>query len=98
MIEKFKAFKAVSTREILDKTNEIIDLLEKKFPEEFEPELKPCPFCGEVPKAPQKRNDGAFKVCCINEDCTTNPDTARYGTAKEAIEAWNRRAGNEQTD
>lgn len=96
MIEKFKDRQAVSTREQINKINEIIDLLEKKFPEEFKPELKPCPFCGEVPKSIY--NTMCWKICCLNEHCPTKPYTARCDTEAKAIEAWNRRAGNEQAD
>lgn len=53
-------------------------------------ELKPCPFCyGSVSVV--KVDNTWWKVCC--DDCPA--EVGRYWFAKrsEAIEAWNRRAG-----
>ena len=52
-------------------------------------ELKPCPFCG----GKQLSFNNAYGVCWLTcTDCgCEGPDG--YGEA-EAIEAWNRRAGD----
>ena len=49
--------------------------------------LKPCPFCGG--KA-VKLGVNVFWVKC----CECGSETAVYGSAKKAKEAWNRRADN----
>ena len=99
MIEKFKDRQAVSMREMVDKVNEIIDLLEKKFPEEFEPELKPCPHCGGRNVAAMSsdeinhdNNGHDFTVCCLFSAGGCGATSGYRKTKKEAIEAWNRRA------
>lgn len=59
--------------------------------------LKPCPFCGG--KARLKTiGDGYFVDCALEKGfCAVIPCTWDYETAEVAIEAWNRRAG-EQND
>ncbi len=63
-------------------------------------ELKPCPFCGRKPsKVYESRMFGStlifFYVKCkaATSRCRVKPSTMMYKTAEEAIEAWNRRAG-----
>ena len=64
--------------------------------------LKPCPFCGgEAELVRTTDNHHAPYVRCkygvyLKPKCTANMYPWRYKTAEEAIEAWNRRAGNEQ--
>ena len=62
-------------------------------------ELKPCPFCGEIPELHEWHNRYnvhfiTFQVCCENEDCPCRPFTHQYGRIIPAIEAWNSRAEN----
>lgn len=67
-------------------------------------ELKPCPFCGEIPiveviarfprsgKGEGKRIKG-YTVVCQNMDCILhNADNWYRRSGKEACEAWNHRA------
>jgi len=61
-----------------------------------EPELKPCPFCGEKPEllpseALNAKWHNQFTVCCsINANGCGS--TSRYADSKqEAIKAWNKR-------
>lgn len=63
-------------------------------------ELKPCPFCGEKAELASGRFDGKetsyvrCKRCgSIGEFFIVNPN---YASAERAIEAWNRRAGEEK--
>ena len=64
-------------------------------------ELKPCPFCGTIPKLqediryprPRRLAVRAYEVVCQNWDCIIGYVDERYRLSKEdAIEAWNRRA------
>lgn len=66
-------------------------------------ELKPCPFCGTIPKLqtdtryplPKCQPRKAYEVVCQNWDCIIGFVDDRYRLSeKEAIEAWNRRADN----
>lgn len=64
-------------------------------------ELKPCPFCGHKPLVksdnryprPECERITAYEVVCENVDCVIYyADNKYFRTAKQAIEAWNRRA------
>ena len=64
-------------------------------------ELKPCPFCGTIPKLqtdtryprPKRLAVKAYEVVCQNDDCIIGFVDERYRlSANEAIEVWNRRA------
>lgn len=64
-------------------------------------ELKPCPFCGNTnPLVYEEPIDDKFSewiVECDNHYCPCNPvahDT--YQSEEEAIQAWNKRAGEEK--
>ena len=57
-------------------------------------ELKPCPFCGHSAKLVE--DEGAYKVFCLGAHCD-----AQYGwcgTAKQAVNGWNRRTEGENHD
>lgn len=54
-------------------------------------ELKPCPFCGEE-DITIENFFGHWAVTC---ECCGAYVACGYQTKKEAIEAWNRRAGDE---
>ena len=60
--------------------------------ERLDEELKPCPFCGEIPEI--LKNYATYAVSCNAKipNCTTYPSTTYYYTSKEAIAAWNKRA------
>ncbi len=55
--------------------------------------IKPCPFCGELPGISQDEythKDGIFwTVECMNEDCRVYVKTDNFDTKEKAIEAWN---------
>lgn len=68
------------------------------------PVLKPCPFCGSRPvlqsdiryPRPECEPRTAYEVVCKNWDCIIGYVDDHYKlTAREAIEAWNRRADDE---
>lgn len=68
------------------------------------PELKPCPFCGQIPiieesaRFPRYGKDEGerikgYTVVCQNMDCILhNEDNWYRRSEEEACEAWNRRA------
>lgn len=53
-------------------------------------ELKPCPFCGEIPLLFEY--GGTVDISCQNDDCPCRPSTQEYLRKEYAIKAWNRRA------
>ena len=53
-------------------------------------ELKPCPFCGELPI--QFVKDGLTQIRCNNTQCWIEPATSFYTDRKTAVEAWEERA------
>ena len=55
-------------------------------------EIKPCPFCGHMPK--HVGNGYGTSYLCVNDDCATSGSWSFRGDdAKErALELWNRRA------
>ena len=61
-------------------------------------ELKPCPFCGAMPRIVKFHNRfydrlSIHQVMCFS--CCTKPKFFGRGiTEQRAIEAWNRRAGD----
>lgn len=66
-------------------------------------DLKPCPFCGSVPKMqqdgryprPKCERIDAFEVVCTNWDCIIGGvDNHYYLSPEKAAKAWNRRADN----
>lgn len=57
-------------------------------------ELKPCPFCGQVPLL--DAGHGFFRVMCNNYECWILPKTDIYGKMETACEAWNERAATKQ--
>ncbi len=60
--------------------------------EETEPELKPCPFCGKVPKIRYNRDDEQYRVLCGTKWCRGNMAKEDYWpTPEEAAEGWNDR-------
>lgn len=61
----------------------------------YEEQLKPCPFCGKKPKVRDLEKFKAFTVDCVNADCGANAFVKACSTLEEAIEAWNKRGGEE---
>ena len=56
-------------------------------------ELKPCPFCGDMPLIHESKQDLRnilYSVFCGGEHHTAS--VGYFYTEEEAIEAWNRRA------
>ena len=61
-----------------------------------EEKLKPCPFCGSKSATVEKRNSGYQVRCCY---CGARGKYIVYGSIinkKQAIDAWNRRAGENE--
>ena len=58
-------------------------------------ELKPCPFCGEMPII-HGEESGDYYIECINVGCACLPTSCFYETKEQAIEAWNRREGEQK--
>ena len=52
-------------------------------------ELKPCPFCGEVPK--HSIFQGMNYIRCNNDKCLIQPETIDYYRQCDATKAWNTR-------
>ena len=65
----------------------------------IEPNLKPCPFCGEhdaVRLMIRKGKDGwrdSFFVLCNYDEGGCGSESGLYHYESEAIEAWNTRKG-----
>lgn len=61
-------------------------------------ELKPCPFCGGVAVQVYSINADTYVYGCFTSACMGNAQNHlhRFGTDKEAIEAWNRRAKSDE--
>ena len=57
------------------------------------PDLKPCPFCGMTVMAYREHPKLGIAVQCQRFEC--NVMTRYFQTKELAIEAWNRRANNE---
>ena len=59
--------------------------------------LKKCPFCGG--DAIRHDNGRWFQIGCGSVlSCKVRPKTDHYSNEEAAIQAWNRRAGDEQTE
>ena len=93
MIKKLESH-TCTISEVAKAINEVIDLLAKKFPEEFELELKPCPFCGSTPMVDVTSGsvDTLYEVFCDNPRCNADVRVTSYTSEELAIERWNRRA------
>ena len=61
----------------------------------YEEQLKPCPFCGS--NARIKNGFGWWWVGCANsrDKCKVTCHTYQYESPEEAVEAWNKRGGEE---
>lgn len=61
-------------------------------------ELKSCPFCGGKADIVQISWCRLFSVRCVDEyhNCKVIPETQYFSDKQEAIEAWNRRDGDEE--
>lgn len=59
-------------------------------------QLKPCPFCGEMPDIETWYEPGFGRmepltmIRCVGNDCIVHPST-KFQMESVAIEAWNRR-------
>ena len=66
------------------------------------PELKPCPFCGGAAMVRSSipgglGNPRIWYVCCENAGCPVQPSQmSTRSSEREAIAAWNSRAGEEK--
>lgn len=58
-------------------------------------ELKPCPFCGQLPNVEQEGQN--LKIACTNPKCEMHPTTRWRSTAKygeqRVFDMWNMRDG-----
>ncbi|MBQ8766075.1 MAG: Lar family restriction alleviation protein [Clostridia bacterium] len=57
-------------------------------------ELKPCPFCGEIPKVHYNEVLEMYTVECENKNCNIVCHTCLAIKKEYAIENWNRRVNN----
>lgn len=67
-------------------------------------ELKPCPFCGKANAWPIRyalrggvfhEHEVAYRWCVICPDCGGSVDKGFFVGRDDAVEAWNRRAGED---
>lgn len=56
--------------------------------------LKPCPFCGGEVKLTEEQTIGCFRIQCTK--CPVDLGRYWYFSANDVINAWNRRADNEE--
>ena len=63
--------------------------------------LKPCPWCGEIPEietvnyGDRSRQD-KYYVVCSNDDCPCQPQTYAHANKAVVVKAWNKRAKESQ--
>ena len=57
----------------------------------MQPELKPCPFCGEPPVLTGGVCYSYCQISCENAECYITCTTLR-SSETDAVEAWNHRA------
>jgi hypothetical protein len=53
-------------------------------------EIKPCPFCGKLPRLSQFGE--LFYIECVNLDCGLWPSTKALNSEGVIVALWNRRA------
>lgn len=60
-------------------------------------ELKPCPFCGGKAQIIYTERNDMYSVRCADEyrNCNIMPETLHFAIEREAIDAWNIRAVEE---
>lgn len=54
-------------------------------------ELKPCPFCGELPKLEYGNGIKKYWYVCENEKCSCQPLTYAHKNKGVVTRAWNTR-------
>lgn len=59
--------------------------------------LKPCPFCGGEAQL-DKNEFGHVNASCKDHKCRGWACCLNYNNKKEAVDAWNRRAGDAVAD
>jgi Lar family restriction alleviation protein len=57
-------------------------------------ELKPCPFCGGEAKLHHRMFRPLYAVVCKDTKCQGHNLYVLHYSEKEAVDAWNRRAGD----
>jgi len=60
-------------------------------------QLKPCPFCGELPEI-EVAQGGAEDVACFNVHCLTQPRSLGIAGEISGREVWNTRAFPSEED
>lgn len=58
--------------------------------------LKPCPFCGELPRLYGGAILNEESIDCVNDECPVQPTTG-YRDWPDAVTAWNTRAMKKET-
>ena len=65
-----------------------------------EPELKPCPVCGNAPfvdvQSYKSEWPDDWLVRCVNDDCPVYVSTCVKEDRRSAIKAWNTRAQEDE--
>lgn len=59
-----------------------------------ETKLKPCPFCGQMPKL--RHYAVCYDVACVNESCERQPRTYAWNYPETAIDEWNKLAEKQE--
>lgn len=53
--------------------------------------LKPCPFCGEIPKLECLESSNKYYYACVNINCPCSPSTYAHKNKGVVARAWNKR-------
>ena len=61
-------------------------------------ELKPCPFCGEMPNRGQNTTTKKYWIGCENPRCRINPTADHHISKAVVTREWNKRAENEELE
>lgn len=57
--------------------------------------LKPCPFCGSLPRIERNNSTKKFWICCDNPKCAIQPSTDMHLSLAVIAREWNRRVSDE---
>lgn len=80
-------------RELTNKINEIIDIINENSISEEKPIILECPWCRALPTIKYyKYVVYGYYILCENKDCSVKPEMDKqYITEEKAIKAWKER-------